>query len=182
MCAEDMSCWHWTHWTWEATLQVCIFSPKDVTLHSDIPQTFSGLPSYNCEATFFSFEIPLHSRESQTFQLPHTLSGQDGESRDGGCFCRLLPLVARFPTCEDVVVTTVDLTTCNTIITEPCNNDDARWMVRQSECIGRGSQITVSRSPFSPTHFKCSGMVAVKTSLALLQIDLPEISLDFSLR
>eukprot|EP00440_Ansanella_granifera_P010969 gb/GFBE01011897.1/.p1 GENE.gb/GFBE01011897.1/~~gb/GFBE01011897.1/.p1 ORF type:complete len:1204 (+),score=265.25 gb/GFBE01011897.1/:1-3612(+) len=129
LCGSDMTCWGWTYDAW---LKTCSFAARG-TSKGWSWGTHAGLPSYNCDATFYDWSI-TYGGERKYLELPLNMRGQS------------------------VTVSTQGLASVDTYLEEPCVNDDAHGNL-QSECTGSGTRVVIRLYSSYQTG---SGRVSIK--------------------
>eukprot|EP00928_Gymnodinium_smaydae_P074297 TRINITY_DN5735_c0_g1_i6.p1 TRINITY_DN5735_c0_g1~~TRINITY_DN5735_c0_g1_i6.p1 ORF type:complete len:1245 (-),score=166.87 TRINITY_DN5735_c0_g1_i6:179-3913(-) len=112
LCAADTNCWYWT---WYPSGS-CFFSNEHQSAYSIQWGVRFGRPSYNCEATLYDWKI--QPGQTVTFQMPESLAN------------------------KQVTVSTQGLSRSDTVILEPCYNDDSGGTY-QSQCSGSGTRVVL---------------------------------------
>jgi hypothetical protein len=135
LCASLLDCWSWSY---IGDYEECRFHSRNAAAAHWAIAT-CGLPSYNCDATLYDWDV---SSGGQRIRL------KVPESYDG----------------QRVRVSTQGLTTLDTVLDEPCSNDDSHGNY-QSECVttlSSGQFVSVRLWSASKTG---SGKVRIKVEV-----------------
>jgi len=135
LCASFMDCWTWTY---TPATKLCEFHSRNAHM---IPYSSCtcGLPSYNCKAKQYDWDVSSGGQRIR-LKLPESYDGQR------------------------IRVSTQGLTRLDTVLDEPCTNDDSRGNY-QSECV-----TTVSSGQFVSVRLYSrwatgSGKVSIKVEV-----------------